>query len=212
MTGVTLPSSRSSRSTTRSSLSVRHRAVHRDPPLDPGPVVPGPGDRAGRACRHHRSRHAGFWIHVPESTRTDRMATSSVISAPDARTVSEPCFHCATGMSPRPTSVPLSAESSTRDAGLLGSELPKHSATWLAPLASFGPVDPSTESFLRAPRPLLDCRRPDHIAGAAASARVRPEGAAGLERIRRPGCACSWKPVCCSRRSIGLDVSSVRPD
>ena len=38
---------------------VRHRAVHRDPPIHPGPVVPGPWSRARCTCRHHRRRHAG---------------------------------------------------------------------------------------------------------------------------------------------------------
>ena len=41
-----------------------------------------------------------------------------------------------------------SAESSTLDASLLCTWVPKQSATWLAPIASFGPVDPSTESLL----------------------------------------------------------------
>ena len=40
---------------------------------------------------------------------TDRTATPSVISAPNAGTVREACFQPATNMSPQPTSVPLSA-------------------------------------------------------------------------------------------------------
>ena len=44
---------------------------------------------------------------------TDRTATSSTISAPDAGTVSEACFHSATTISPRTTSVPRGAGSAT---------------------------------------------------------------------------------------------------